>query len=961
MSIFESLYGDLQYPLESPAIPGFRAAQIAAIHAVSAHLFSNPTHPAIVSMPTGSGKTLILITLSIVLRAKRVLVLTPSRLVREQIAEGFVTLDDLAKINAVPAVGRRPKVHSVRKRIHSASDWEQLREAEVVVATVSAISGKHVPLPAPDLFDLILVDEAHHSPAATWSRILDAHKQTRQVLFTATPFRRDERQLTGKIVFNYNLDKANADRVFGDINFEPVLVRSGENADVKIAKATESKFKLDAEVGLKHLVMVRVDSRKRGKAIFEIYNKHTRLRLEYVTGASSLKTVRGVIQKLKGGDLDGIVCVDMFGEGFNLPNLKIAAVHSPHKSLAITLQFIGRFARTTAKNIGAATFLAEPRASANEIDELYAEGASWQRIVANLSVGRITSEADNRIKIDSFESESAPELGDLHFGLLKPYYHVKVFRCDGCDLRRPPQFPERTKLAYEYHSDELNTAVFVTEEPCKPRWVMDERFRASKWELYIVYYDVSAKLLFICASDRSAESYKILSQNYSGDGARAISAKQVNYALTSINGARFFNVGMRKRSKLGLVESYRTLSGPRADHAVIESDGRLYDRGHCFGKGKRNGVEATLGVSSAGKIWSNQSTQVPDFVAWCQDLATRISRAGDWKTGSPMDTLEVGRELDVVPDGIVGGMWSLGVYENPRDVIDLSSGEVVGTMLDLDIEIVDSRQGELQFAVTGLENKWLARYAFDQRQLIQAYDDQQRLGIEYRGRNILLEDYLSDEPPILFTRGFESIEGIDLYEPPSSQSHFANDRVEAVDWSEKGVDIQREKQSSESGISIFEWLEKRLVESDAPFVFCDDAAGEIADYVTLRWVDSAPVFELYHCKKSGARKPGIRVDDFYEVAFQAAKCAVWAQQSRILDRLKYRYTKRPDRLIKGTMADVDTAFESVNRQRIQFHSIIVQPGLDKSKLPKSAVSELLATANTYILHSGMHPLSVISS
>ena len=48
----------------------------------------------------------------------------------------------------------------------------------------------------------------------------------------------------------------------------------------------------------------------------------------------------------------------MLGEGFDFPNLKIAAIHSPHKSLVSTLQFIGRFARTNAENIGTAKFIA---------------------------------------------------------------------------------------------------------------------------------------------------------------------------------------------------------------------------------------------------------------------------------------------------------------------------------------------------------------------------------------------------------------------------------------------------------------------------------------------------------------------------------------------------------------------------------------------------------------------------
>src|SRR3546814_4344447 len=40
-----------------------------------------------------------------------------------------------------------------------------------------------------------------------------------------------------------------------------------------------------------------------------------------------------------------IVCVDMLGEGFDLPELKIAALHDHHKSIAVTIQFVGRFTR----------------------------------------------------------------------------------------------------------------------------------------------------------------------------------------------------------------------------------------------------------------------------------------------------------------------------------------------------------------------------------------------------------------------------------------------------------------------------------------------------------------------------------------------------------------------------------------------------------------------------------------
>ncbi len=114
-----------------------------------------------------------------------------------------------------------------------------------------------------------------------------------------------------------------------------------------------------------------------------------------------------LVEKLRTNELDGIVCVNMFGEGFNLPSLKIAAVRRPrHKSLAITLPFIGRFARTGQQNIGGATFLAEPISSGAEIDELYEAGAIWRDIVQNLGAGRVEAEMQTREVLDSFEIDA---------------------------------------------------------------------------------------------------------------------------------------------------------------------------------------------------------------------------------------------------------------------------------------------------------------------------------------------------------------------------------------------------------------------------------------------------------------------------------------------------------------------------------------------------------------------------
>jgi superfamily II DNA or RNA helicase len=63
------------------------------------------------------------------------------------------------------------------------------------------------------------------------------------------------------------------------------------------------------------------------------------------TGITSSKARDLVRRQIISKESRIVVCVDMLGEGFDLPELKIAAFHDIRKSLAVTLQLAGRFTR----------------------------------------------------------------------------------------------------------------------------------------------------------------------------------------------------------------------------------------------------------------------------------------------------------------------------------------------------------------------------------------------------------------------------------------------------------------------------------------------------------------------------------------------------------------------------------------------------------------------------------------
>src|SRR5690606_23093415 len=139
------------------------------------------------------------------LRATRALVITPSKFVRNQIKRDFAKLKTLKRAKALPSNLAPPDVYENKKTIRSLEDWEALRTYDVVVSTPNGASPAYAAIPPPpdDLFDLVLIDEAHHSPARTWNALIEAFPRARCTLFTATPFRRDGKEIRGKYVYTY--------------------------------------------------------------------------------------------------------------------------------------------------------------------------------------------------------------------------------------------------------------------------------------------------------------------------------------------------------------------------------------------------------------------------------------------------------------------------------------------------------------------------------------------------------------------------------------------------------------------------------------------------------------------------------------------------------------------------------------------------------------------------------------
>ena len=443
MSYFQKNYSKIDLTPDSETKIQFRRPQIGAIHSIASYftrsLERNDLDPAIIVLPTGSGKTAVLVLSPFLLKVKRVLIITQSQIVRRQIYSEFSELLLLKKLKILPENMQSPRVYELDKMLKSKKQWQELMKNDVIISTPACISPqyKNIYQAPKDAFDLILYDEGHHLPAKTWFGISN-YFDSMEILFTATPFRNDKKSIYGKIIYEFTISEAYKDKIFGNIRFIPVEVSSIEpnDIDIAIAKKTEEIFKQDRDNGYEHLVLVRSSKIEKSKELLEIYNSNTDLSLKLINSQHSQNTIQSILEELQEGNIDGVIAVNIMNEGVDIPNLKIAAIHSAYKSLSILLQFIGRFARSGHEKIGDAKFIAAPqKVTINAID-LYREDKKWQEIIPQLYDSEIQEEVKLRDDIYSFNAieidgatleEIITRLSLFEF---KPKKHAKIYQIE---------------------------------------------------------------------------------------------------------------------------------------------------------------------------------------------------------------------------------------------------------------------------------------------------------------------------------------------------------------------------------------------------------------------------------------------------------------------------------------------------------------------------------------------------
>jgi hypothetical protein len=401
---------------------------------------------------------------------------------------------------------------------------------------------------------------------------------------------------------------------------------------------------------------------------------------------------------------------------------------------------------------------------------------------------------------------------------------------------------------------------------------------------------------------------------------------------------------------------------------VQKSDGRFYDRGHCFGKGQEGGAQVTIGFSSASKVWANANGRLHELFRWCRALAVKLRDSTPVITRSNIDHLPLSDRAGAIPDPLVNAAWGDEIYTRPGLRLhwtDVDDEERSLPLLDAAIEIVSSTRDEAEVAVRGPGLDVRYTYRLDRPRWFQAKDAAAAVvaytdGIADAGGALL--DLLHDSPPAFFSANFARLDGDILAPAPLTSEPFDLARIEEVDWAAANVDPLREKGTGASRRSLFEWLGERLRGGAAKVIFNDDDSGEIADFIAIYERSAGETLaELYHCKAAGGSPvPGQRVTDVYEVAGQAIKCLRIMRPGALRTHLIRRATRTAaggGRFVRGDRALLERLLS--DRTALSFQVIIVQPGIGKAS--GEPIGNILAAANAYLAAGSASELRVIGA
>lgn len=317
-----------------------RDYQARAIHDLRIAYRSGARAPLLVA-PTGSGKTVMFsaITQGAVARGRRVLILVHRR---ELIRQASAKLTMAGVQHGIIAAGFDPSSSPV-----------QVASVQTLARRLERQTWQP---------DLIVIDEAHHAVAGTWSKVLGHWPEAYRLGVTATPVRRDGRGLGAMF------DRLVSGPSVGDLTAQGFLtpakiyappqqfqsikirVRSGDYAPEDAAEqldrpsVTGDAIEHYQRLGRGCSAIAFCCTAEHAENVASQF-RDCGIRSHTILGTTPIEQREQLIADLGSGVLQVLVSVDVISEGTDVPSVGAAILLRPTQSEGLYLQQVGRVLR----------------------------------------------------------------------------------------------------------------------------------------------------------------------------------------------------------------------------------------------------------------------------------------------------------------------------------------------------------------------------------------------------------------------------------------------------------------------------------------------------------------------------------------------------------------------------------------------------------------------------------------
>jgi hypothetical protein len=636
--------------------------------------------------------------------------------------------------------------------------------------------------------------------------------------------------------------------------------------------------------------------------------------------------VRRILEDVKEGRKQGFIAVGAMIEGFDFPSLKIAAYHRPHRSLAPTLQFLGRLSRATPSGVRG-ELLAIPEEVEGETQELYRRDRDWAELMPEIVDAAQTREREIRRYVASAHLSGPLELAPR---ALTPPRSARIYRMRADALPNLDVDPERigrARVVFRFHDPDTSMLALVTHRVVEPRWAQTPALEAAEFMLHLATWIEPQGVLFVTtesapALDDLLEAFGVLHE------VRNLSPEDLVRLVSAADPGSYFSVGLRAGfGRRARGASYDMTAGRAVERTLDYMDRNSSTLGHLMAR-PRSGNRGTLGFSVAkSKLWEPENAQsLLDYRRWAVERAAELDRPGPADVLPGLD-VQLGQPFADIPAEPLGAALA-GEFITGELVFVLAGEPLRAATIDIE---VTQHEDSLRIAVI-LDGAqvWVGDQG-PSGNVVPLDDGNLEVLESESGEVISVSRALRDAPVAIFLRDGGMILGDVLMPARREVGPVPTDSLMSDPWQD--IDIQQEL----GAVGSVQARTKQIAEFDAGWVVTDHGSGELADFIALRATGETATLRFYHCKGAGGAAPGRRVGDLYEVIGQSVKGIsrlvdpehLWVELSRRLEqRAAFQVlTGDADRLAEFL---AELAARKAEPPTIEI--IAVQPGVSMSDL-----------------------------